>query len=304
MSDNDSPERGWKAWLSLFRPPNLLTVPGDPLAGTLLAAATLGITPPFPPLLAIMGAALCLYTAGLLANDYLDHAIDARERPDRPIPSGAVRPGGVLIAALLLTTAGILLAAEAGPTSLSVASLLAASSWFYNAFGKRISWLGPLNMGLCRGLSLLMGAALFGPDGLASPQVLLAAALLTAFIAAITLAARHEASPDESNRVPKWLAVLIPVILATGLLALIRTPVLALGLAAMALAWTALWSINLSRATSSLGTQRAIGGFIRGLILVQTALCASSGPTGEACALLLLAAFPVSGWLGRWFYGS
>jgi hypothetical protein len=304
MSDNELPDRGWKAWFSLFRPPNLLTVPGDPLAGTLLAAASLGVIPPLPPLLAVMGAALVLYAAGLLANDFFDRSVDARERPARPIPSGAVSAPGVLIAALLLTLAGLLLAAEGGRTTLSVACLLAACSWFYNAIGKRIAWLGPLNMGLCRGLSLLMGAALMGPGVPAGMRVLIAATLLTVFIAAITLAARNEACQDESRRVPKWLAWAIPLILTSGLLALIHTPGLAIGLVAMSLVWTIVWSINLSRASTPAATQRSIGGLIRGLILVQTALCAASGPTGEACALLLLVAFPVAGWLGKWFYGS
>ena len=304
MSDNSVSAPGWKAWLSLFRPPNLLTVPGDPLAGALLAAASAGLIPPLPPLLATMGAAVCLYAAGLLANDFFDRHVDAKERPTRPIPSGSVKANGVLVAALLFTLAGLFLAAEGGRLPLLIASLLAASSWFYNAIGKRISWLGPLNMGACRGLNLLMGAALIGSQGLTGMRVLTAATLLTLFIAAITLAARHEANPDNSRRGPKWVAWALPLILAFGLLSLIHTLGMALGLAAMAIAWTTLWSINLSRAATPAATQRSIGGLIRGLILVQTALCAASGPTGEACALLLLVAFPVSGWLGKWFYGS
>lgn len=295
---------GWKGRVSLFRPPNLLTVPGDPLAGALLAAASAGLIPALPPLLATLGAALCLYAAGLLANDFFDRFVDARERPTRPIPSGSVKASGVLIAALLFTLSGLFLAAEGGIATLLIASLLAACSWFYNAIGKRIAWLGPLNMGACRGLNLLMGAALIGFPCLTGTRVLIAATLLTLFITALTLAARNEASPDDSRRCPKWLAWALPLILAFGLLTLIHTLGMALGLAAMAIAWTTLWSINLSRATTPAATQRAIGGLIRGLILVQTALCAASGPTGEACALLLLVAFPVSGWLGKWFYES
>ena len=304
MSDNSVSATGWKAWSSLFRPPNLLTVPGDPLAGALLAAASAGLIPPLPPLLATLGAALCLYAAGLLANDFFDRHVDAKERPNRPIPSGSAKATGVLIAALLFTLAGLFLAAEGGRLPLIIASLLAACSWFYNAIGKRITWLGPLNMGACRGLNLLMGAALIGSQGLTGIRVLTAAMLLTLFIAAITLAARNEANPENSRRGPKWVAWTLPLILAFGLLSLIHTLGMALGLAAMAIAWTTLWSINLSRATTPAATQRSIGGLIRGLILVQTALCAASGPTGEACALLLLVAFPVSGWLGKWFYGS
>lgn len=304
MSDTSLGEKRHTSWLALFRPPNLLTVPGDPLAGALLASTAAGVPPALPTLLAAMGAALCLYAGGLLANDYFDRSVDARERPSRPIPSGAIKARGVLVAALLITLAGLMLAAEGGKNVLLVACLLAASAWFYNAVGKRIVWLGPLNMGVCRGLSLLMGAALIGSRYLTGTSVLIAALLLTAVVAAITLAARNEARTDAASRCPKWVAWLIPLILASGLLLLIHRPGLALGLAAMALTWSVLWSVNLARATTPAATQQAIGGLIRGLILIQTALCAASGPTGQACALLLLIAFPVSGWLGKWFYGS
>lgn len=304
MFNEASPGKGWKAWSSLFRPPNLLTVPGDPLAGALLAAASIGLVPPLPPLLSTMGAALCLYAGGLLANDFFDRTVDALERPTRPIPSGAVNANRILIAALLLTLAGLFLAAEGGKAALLIASLLAAASWFYNAIGKRIAWLAPLNMGLCRGLSLLMGAAIMGSSSLAGMRVVIASALLTAFTAAITLAARNEARTDEFHRCPKWLACCIPLVLTAGLASLIHETGLALVFATMAVFWATVWSINLAGADSPAATQRAIGGLIRGLILVQSALCAASGPTGEACAILLLLAFPVSGWLGKWFYGS
>jgi len=117
-----------KALLSLFRPPNLLTVPGDPLVGALLATGTLGITTPWTGVFATMVASLFLYTGGLLANDFFDRHVDARERPNRPIPSGAIRPIIVLILALILTGAGLLIAAKGGRAPFLIAGLLALTA--------------------------------------------------------------------------------------------------------------------------------------------------------------------------------
>ena len=41
-----------------------------------------------PPGLA--GASVCLYWAGMAANDWADRELDAVERPERPIPSGRI----------------------------------------------------------------------------------------------------------------------------------------------------------------------------------------------------------------------
>ncbi|MBR4318381.1 MAG: UbiA family prenyltransferase [Kiritimatiellae bacterium] len=78
-------QRSWQVWAELLRLPNLFTVPGDILAGWVLA----GMRGAFPVLPII--ASLCLYSAGLLLNDACDAKIDAHERPSRPIPSGRVK---------------------------------------------------------------------------------------------------------------------------------------------------------------------------------------------------------------------
>ena len=75
-----------RAWLQLFRVPNLLTVPGDPLAGFLIAA---GGRLDSRAACAVV-ASLAFYAAGLAMNDLADFAEDTRERPKRPLPSGAI----------------------------------------------------------------------------------------------------------------------------------------------------------------------------------------------------------------------
>jgi len=308
MSDKENHTGHVAAWLRLFRPPNLLTIPGDPLAGALLAAGTLGIAPHWSAVSRVVGAALALYAAGLVSNDVLDRNTDARERPHRPIPSGAVRPATALAVAVLLTLAGIALAAGAGRTGGVVAVMLAATLWLYNRVGKRSPLLAPLNMGACRGLSLLMGAGLYGAAGLTSIPVLVAAAAQTLYVAGITLTARHEADTWTQCRVPRWIAAALPLTLAAGFAVpfLSRPPLfnLAAGLALMSIGWAVLWGLVAVRASSPRTIQEAVGALIRGLTLAQAAWCAFAGPEGQGVALLILVAFPVSGWIGRWFYGS
>ncbi len=302
-ADPTRPTSAGKAWLALFRIPNLFTVPGDPLAGVMLAAAALDLVPAGTALFSTLGAALALYSSGLLANDYCDRAVDVRERPQRPIPSGAVPAKAVLMLAIILTAAGLLLAARAGQTTLLVALTLSITSWFYNAVGKRMAWLAPINMGVCRGLNLLMGAAILGLPGVMSKPVLIAAVLMTAYIALITAAARHEAD-ENGPGIPAWIPRVMPFTLTAGLLAIIQPRGLALGLALMAVIWSSFLSYQLLRSSSPSMTQKTIGWLIRGLILVQATLCASAGPAGQSMAILLLILFPVSGWFSKWFHGS
>ena len=308
-ADNPRPTKV-TAWIALFRPPNLLTVPGDPLAGALLAAGTLGIAPDWPAVTSVAGSALALYASGLVSNDVFDHATDARERPDRPIPSGAVRPGTALPLALFATALGIAAATGAGYVAAALSCILAATVWLYNGIGKRFPLLAPFNMGACRGLSILMGAAVFGVAGLSALPVLIAAAAQTLYVAGLTFTARREAEAvvETGHWVPGWIAPMLPLILAIGFsVPFLAHPSrfnLAAGLALMSIAWAGLWSVTAVRANTARGVQGAVGGLIRGLILTQAAWCAFSGPAGQEIALLVLAAFPVAGWLGRRFYGS
>ena len=46
-----------------------------------------------PQAAGLSAASVCLYWAGMSANDWADRDLDAKERPERPIPSGRVTPG-------------------------------------------------------------------------------------------------------------------------------------------------------------------------------------------------------------------
>ena len=162
---SDGAARQAHPWLRLLRVPNLLTAPGDALAGGVLAAEAW----PGAEIWAAGGAMLLVYAGGLVLNDYFDMARDAVERPERPLPSGQVTPWAALIVAVSLLAAGPALAwlacgGEAGRMALVVAFLVVA----YDAGGKRMFGLGPLLMGACRGGSVLVGAVAAGISVLGS----------------------------------------------------------------------------------------------------------------------------------------
>ena len=196
-------------WPRLLRLPNLLTLPGDSIAGALLSGILLAPAPTPAAtlrLLAAIAASVCLYSSGLLFNDLADAAIDARERPERPIPSGAVSPAAVWLVGILLLLLGLLFSipAHATPT----AALLALSILLYDFAAKKSAFLGPLVMGLCRSLDLLLGA---GPVALA-PAPLAAAVFLGLYIAAVTALARREADPA-SRITPAHIGLLLRLLL-------------------------------------------------------------------------------------------
>ena len=84
-----------RPWLRFFRVPNLPTALGDAAAGSALAFAMLagGEAPSDGVLAAFLAAAaaeLLLYLFGLADNDIAGAESDARDAPDRPIPSGEI----------------------------------------------------------------------------------------------------------------------------------------------------------------------------------------------------------------------
>ncbi len=327
-----------RAWLQLFRVPNLFTVPGDPLAGFLIATGGHLDT---RALCAVL-ASLAIYAAGLAMNDLADFAEDKSERPKRPLPSGAIPRGTAWFVTVNLTLFGLALSFLAGPQALLMGVGTVLGVVLYNFFTKKIPVIGALNMGVCRGMSLLLGAAAgLGPDTqmleaashFAPLQPFLAAllsalapssgqrffvfavgaALLIAiYIAAVTNLARFETRRDYP-RLPRMLplgTLLIGfVILKQATDTLLRDQSPALWLVAIILA--AMNTSELMR-QPPLPLPPRIGGFIRILPVMQAALCLLPSvptplrktPTSLLVALALLACVPIHGWLGKKFYAS
>ncbi|MFV2019081.1 SCO3242 family prenyltransferase [Micromonospora sp. LOL_023] len=160
----------WRDLAELVRAPAALSVPGDVVVGA-AAAGGLG-----PRTVGLAGASVCLYWAGMAANDWADRDLDAVERPQRPIPSGRVTPGTALTVAAGLTTVSLALTAAAGGRrALAVGVPLTAAVWAYDLWAKNTA-AGPAVMATCRGLDVLLGAAGAGRVRPALPAALAVAA--------------------------------------------------------------------------------------------------------------------------------
>ncbi|MFC9910148.1 SCO3242 family prenyltransferase [Streptomyces sp. NPDC059862] len=172
-----------RAWAELLRLPALFTVPGDALSGAVATGAR-----PNPRTVLAIGSSVCLYEAGMALNDWADREEDAAERPERPLPSGRIRPSSAFTAACALTAAGLALAARAGRPALAVATPLAATVWAYDLALKHTP-AGPVAMAAARGLDHLLGAA--ATTG-CPREALPSAALLGTHTLAVTAVSRRE----------------------------------------------------------------------------------------------------------------
>ncbi len=119
----------------------------DMSAGIVIGTGGAWLTGSAPWLL--IAASIGVYHGALALNDWADHEGDARTRPDRPIPSGAVSARSAVLLGLLLVTAGAL-AAWSVHTNAGVAmTIVACLAVGYDLAG-RGPWLGPTLLGLCR----------------------------------------------------------------------------------------------------------------------------------------------------------
>jgi 4-hydroxybenzoate polyprenyltransferase len=185
------------AMLRLMRPANIVTAVSDILAG--FAIARFATASNWNELsissMVLLGlSTIGLYGGGVVMNDVFDAELDKLERPERPIPSGAVSKKGATFLGVFLLLMGVVAAAfaQAGITfSLStyLAIGIATSAVVYDKWGKHQPYLGPVNMGLCRGLNLLLGISIlpaavahYWPIGLVP----------VTYIAAITMVSRGE----------------------------------------------------------------------------------------------------------------
>lgn len=292
--------RAW-AWLELLRAPNLLTVPGDPVAGFLLAAGA--TASPDRRLLVAVAASLCFYMAGLVLNDVADLVEDRAQRPRRPLPSGRISVAAARAAGFLLMAAGLGLCTWLGTRGMVAGAALCVVILAYDLGGKRSVLLGPLLMGLCRTLSMLLGAALVGAG---TRAFLVAAGLLNAYIVLVTYLAR-----TEMQRVRRGLASWLPALsVMVGMACFIRVAPAAgenqlrMGGAFFLSFFVA--SVAALRLQNLQSAPGAIGLMLAGLLGLQSAfaLGAGAGAWSLLFGLVFLVGLPLHRWLCRWFHAS
>ena len=104
--------------------------------------------------------------AGNVINDFFDAEIDAINRPDRPIPSGAVSRGAARGFAVMLFLAGILVSFFTNPLCIGIAIFNVLLLIAYAAKLKSTPLIGNIVVAYISASIFLFGGALNGLDGL------------------------------------------------------------------------------------------------------------------------------------------
>jgi 4-hydroxybenzoate polyprenyltransferase len=92
-------------------------------------------------------------------NDVFDRHIDAARGPSGPCRSGRASVASAAWLGGPAPRRRIEPASRVTDTAAAVAALDRAAVLCYDAWGKRQMFIGPVNMGLCRGLNLVLGMA-------------------------------------------------------------------------------------------------------------------------------------------------
>ena len=305
----DSKRTPIQAWLQLVRVPNLFTVPGDPIAGFMLAICS-GSTPTLSLLFPCVCTSLLLYAGGLISNDIFDIKCDLEERPDRPLPSGQIKMRSAVIATVILNALGIASAACINTTALVTAVILAGLILLYNAVTKHVPVTGAITMGLCRGVSFMLGVTAAGGSVLLLPAIAVFVGI-SLYIAAVTVVASHETKkqPVRGRRLPWAILVLMFGALYYSLLRAGIDPnptalVVSVGCAAAAICWTSMIGRSLVGEPEPEMTARSIGKLIRALLPIQAAVAALCPYPGIILAAALVMVMPLASVLARRFYSS
>lgn len=284
--------------LRLGRVSNLPTVWTNTLAGMVLAGAS-GADPRILPL---MVALSLFYTAGMYLNDAYDAEIDARERPERPIPSGAVGAETVFTLGfgMMALGLGVLLwvgYGTVGGTGLGPAFGglgLGAAIVLYNRRHKD-NPLSPVLMGLCRVL-------VYVTAGLAVAHALPAALwtgalLLLCYLIGLTYVAKQETLGEVRNLWP-LLFLAAPLVYAIAVAPQSTTGV---ALCLMFVLWVGV-ALSFLRRRQPGDVPRAVVSLIAGIALLDAVLIAAAG--AGALAWLAVAGFVLTLALQRYVAGT
>ena len=298
------------AWLRLLRIPNLATAAADPLAGYLVVSQARELDWPPPACWLAVGAVVALYAAGMVLNDVCDAELDRHERPERPLPSGAIPIATAATVGFGLLAVGVALAGAAAwlvasPWPAVVGMGLAAAIWIYDRHAKGTP-AGPLVMGGCRAGSWLLGmTAAAGPTTAAEWMI---PAGMGLYVAGITLYARDEAGRSRQGTLTAATVVMLAgLAVAAGFVWLPdRGPIeLAAGARMPVATWLLLWTLigtsilyraALGAADPSIGRVRfAIGNAIMSIITLDAVLVLAA--CGERWAIVVLC---LLGWFLFW----
>lgn len=218
-------------------------------------------------LVLLLGISFCLYTGGMVLNDLADFDRDKELHPSRPLPSGQVTFRETLFLFLLLagTGLGMVFGLSRERWLFGIGTLLSILA--YDLAFKRIAFIGPLIMALCRLFNFAMGEG-----GFSWPAFIVFS--YTAFLTYLSLLEEEWRGTKYLWTLPLWGGMALvgvgPLLPFPNLWWMGLIPLLGL------LCWVAL---RLKKAKTPRDTGLCIRDLILGFILLDTALLA--GWTGR-----------------------
>jgi hypothetical protein len=288
-----------KTYLQLVRPANVVTSVADVLAGIALSGVLsiwnsdmFGLNV-FWLCLSTIG----LYAGGIVFNDIFDAKLDAVERPERAIPSGKISINAAFVFGIILFLTGVIAAFQVSVLSGALALAIVLFCLLYDKWGKHHFFFGPINMGLCRGLNLVLGMSILAEAvdvwyGLAVFPVI--------YIAAITMISRGEVHGGSKNVL--YFAALLYLLVSGGQLYVAYTSGnVHLTALFVALHLFLIFKPLLKAIQNPIGPNigKGVKAGVLSLIVMDSAWVSVSGNIYLAVLVLLL--LPVSMFLARYF---
>ncbi len=276
-------------YLALARISNSPTVISNVLAGAALASAGEASAP-----LAVVAVALVLfYTAGMFLNDLCDYAVDCVQRPERPLPSGAVSRSGASATVVALFALGSALLWSVSSRAFLSGLVLIALIVVYDAWHKT----NPLSPLVMAGTRLMVYVTAFlAFRSAVSGALLIWSILLALYIVGLTYIAKTETRPALTAY---WPAVLLflPVVYVVA-----QAPAFsALPLSLLFAGWVG-YSITFIYHPGKRRVGQAIAQLIAGISLLDSlVLATASAWFGVTLALL---AFGLTLFLQRYIRGT
>ncbi|RYY23216.1 MAG: polyprenyltransferase [Chitinophagaceae bacterium] len=282
-----------------MRPANVVTSVADVLAGIAISGYFLfNISDvQFFPVILLCISTIGLYSGGIIMNDVFDAELDAKERPERPIPSGLISKQAATIFGGICFFIGLFAAGLYSDSSQYLAAAIMIACLIYDRFLKHSAVFGPLNMGLCRGLNLLLGVSII-PSNIHLWWYL--AIIPIVYIAAITMISRGEVHGGKKNTL-YFATILYVLVIGSVLYFALSNDNLPLTIAFLAPFAFMIFKPLFKAIENPIGPNigKAVKAGVIALILLNAAWASAFGVWQLALIIVIL--LPLSMWLSKAF---
>lgn len=176
-----------KHYFQLVRIPGIFTAFSNILVGFFLVQESYVNLEFIIPLLLTSGF---LFLAGMIFNDYFDYELDKKERPSRPLPSGAISKKSAFFLGVIFLIIANISSSLVGFQSLMISFLMTLIILSYDFRLKQIPILGVLSLSTIRFLNVILGASII----LFDIQIIQYAIPIGLFVGGISILAKTETS--------------------------------------------------------------------------------------------------------------